>query len=167
MAAQLAVHIRGLETIENIVGLHGFCSNLGISPDSLPSVLGTLEHIGWVRVVPNVYAPTRIEESIPYFQEIYSALGEQWELRKPGELEQATMAIIDRLTVAPVPLESLASDLGLKTADIQTVVDIGDLGGYLRQYESPKDQIPILYAPLFTDENPETLLNFRVSGLNG
>lgn len=160
MAAQLAVHIRGLETIENIVGFHGFCSNLGISSDSLPTVLATLEQIGWIRVVPNAFAPKRIEETIPYFQEIYYALGEQWSVRKPGELEQATMAIIDRLTVAPVPLETLASDLGLSGADIQTVVDIGDLGGYLRQYDSPKDRIPILYAPLFSEENPETLLNF-------
>src|SRR3954465_9280526 len=47
MAAQLAVHIRGLDTIENIVGLHGFCGSLGISSDSLPTVLGTLERIGW------------------------------------------------------------------------------------------------------------------------
>ncbi|MBB3886907.1 hypothetical protein ABQE95_06825 [Xanthomonas campestris pv. campestris] len=160
MAVQLAVHIRGLDSIENIVGFHGFCSNLGISSDSLPTVLGTLEQIGWIRVVPNVYAPTRIEETIPYFQEIYGALGEQWSLRRPGELEQATMAIIDRLTVAPVPLETLATELGLKVADIQTVVDIGDLGGYLRQYDSPRDRVPILYAPLFTEENPETLLNF-------
>lgn len=160
MAAQLAVHIRGLETIKNIVGFHGFCSNLGISPDSLPMVLGTLEQIGWIRVVPNVYAPTRIEESIPYFQAVYDALGEQWSARRPGELERATMLIIDRLTVAPVPLETLAVDLGLSAVDMQTVVDIGDLGGYLRQYDSPKDRIPILYAPLFTEENPETLLNF-------
>jgi hypothetical protein len=54
----------------------------------------------------------------------------------------------------------LISDLGLSAGDLQTVIDIGDLGGYLRQYDSPKDRVPILYAPLFTDENPETLLNF-------
>lgn len=107
MAAQLAVHIRGLDTIENIVGFHHFCSNLGITSDSLPTVLGTLEQIGWIRVVPNVFAPKRIEENIPFFQELYGLLGEQWSARKPGELEQATMAIIDRLTVAPVPLETL------------------------------------------------------------
>ncbi|CAM5522529.1 hypothetical protein [Pseudomonas fragi] len=160
MAAQLAVHIRGLDTIENIVGFHHFCNNLGITSDSLPTVLGTLEQIGWIRVVPNVFAPKRIEENIPFFQELYGLLGEQWSERKPGELEQATMAIIDRLTVAPVPLETLALELGLKPVDIQTVIDIGDLGGYLRQYDSPKDNIPILYAPLFTEENPETLLNF-------
>lgn len=169
MAAQLAVHIRGLDSITNIIGFHGFCSNLGISSDSLPTILDTLQQVGWVRVVPNVYAPQRIEESIPYFQTLYDVLGEQWSLRKPGELEKATMAIIDRLTVAPVPLETVASDLGLTTGDLQTVIDIGDLGGYLRQYDSPKDKIPILYAPLFTDENPETLLNFiaKNSGAHG
>lgn len=160
MAAQLAVHIRGLDTISNIVGFYQFCTNLGISSDSLPMILSTLEQIGWVRVSPNPYAPQRIEESIPYFQEIYGALGEQWSLRKPGELEQLTMAILDRLTVAPIPWEVLVSELGVSDADLQTVVDIGDLGSYLRQYDSPRDRVPILYAPLFTDENPETLLNF-------
>jgi len=160
MAAQLAVHIRGIDTISNIIGFHAFCSNLGISSDSLPTVLGTLEQVGWVRVIPNVYAPQRIEVSVPYFQAVYDVLGEQWSLRKPGELEQATMAIIHRLSVAPAPLETLVCDLGISPNDLQTVIDIGDLGGYLRQYDSPRDRIPILYAPLFTDENPETVLNF-------
>jgi hypothetical protein len=160
MAAQLAVHIRGLDTITNIIGFHSFCSSLGISSDSLPTILGTLEQVGWIRVVPNVYAPQRIEITVPFFQAIYDTLGEQWSLRKPGELEQITMAILDRLTATPVPLETVASELGIRNTDLQIVVDIGDLGGYLRQYNSPKDSIPILYAPLFTDENPETLLNF-------
>jgi hypothetical protein len=46
MAALLAVHIRGLDVIENIVGFHGFCASLGIPSDSLPTVLGTLEATG-------------------------------------------------------------------------------------------------------------------------
>ncbi|MBP5951796.1 hypothetical protein [Pseudomonas sp. P42] len=160
MAAQLAVHIRGLQTITNIIGFHGFCSNLGISSDSLPMVLRTLEEIQWIRVSPNIYAPVRIEEQIPFFQVIYDSLGEQWSERKPGELEQITMLILERLTVAPVPSETLASDLGISRENLQTVVDIGDLGGYLRQYDSPRDRVPILYAPSFTEENPENLLNF-------
>lgn len=160
MAAQLAVHLRGIEVIENIVAFYGFCANLGISSDSLPMVLRTLEEIGWIRVAPNHYAPKRIETSIPFFQELYATLGSQWSQRLPSELEQATMAIIDRLSVAPAPMESIASDLGIAAVDLQTIIDIGDLGGYLRLYESPRDKIPIVYAPSFMEENPETVLNF-------
>src|SRR5215510_10599319 len=78
MAALLAVHIRGINIIENIVGFHGFCASLGIPADSIPLVLGTLEATGWVRVTPKAYNPQRIEESIPYFEEVYDVLGDQW-----------------------------------------------------------------------------------------
>ena len=46
MAALLAVHIRGLDVIENIVGFHGFCASLGIPSDTVPLVLSTLEAYG-------------------------------------------------------------------------------------------------------------------------
>lgn len=160
MAALLAVHIRGIDVIENIVGFYGFCASLGIQSDSVPLVLSTLEATGWIRVSPNVFSPRRIEESIPLFQQVYEALGGQWEHRSPAEIEQATMALLERLSTGPVPFEVAQSELGLSQADLQSVIDIGDLGGYFRQYDSPRDRVPILYAPLFIDENPEPLLNF-------
>lgn len=160
MAALLAVHIRGIEVIENVVGLFGFCASLGIPSDSIPSVLSTLEATGWIRVSPNVYSPRRIEESIPYFEQIYDALGDQWTHRSPSEIEKASMAILDHLSSGPIPLENVYSALGISRGELQTIIDIGDLGGYLRQYDSPKDKVPILYAPQFIEENPEPLLNF-------
>ena len=160
MAALLAVHIRGIEVIENIVGFFGFCASLGIPSDSIPSVLSTLEATGWIRVSPNVYGPRRIEESIPFFEQIYDVLGDQWSHRSPAEIEKASMAILDQLSSGPIPLENVYSALGISRGELQTIIDIGDLGGYLRQYDSPKDRVPILYAPQFIEENPEPLLNF-------
>jgi len=159
MAALLAVHIRGLDVIENIVAFHGFCANLGITSDTVPLVLGTLENTGWLRVVPNVYNPRRIEESIPYFQQVYDALGDQWNHRSPSDVELATMTLLERLAAGPEPEGTATSSLGVDPQDLQTVVDIGELGGYLRRYISPLEKIPILYAPQFVDENPEPLLN--------
>lgn len=160
MAALLAVHIRGIEVIENMVGFFGFCASLGIPNDSVTQVLGTLQAVGWLRVYPNVYGPKKIEESIPYFEEIYELLGDQWSQRSPSEIEKATMEILNQLSTGPIPLESLSSALGINSGELQTIIDIGDLGGYLRQYISPRDRIPILYAPQFIEENPEPLLNF-------
>lgn len=159
MAALLAVHIRGLDVIENIVAFHGFCASLGIPSDTVPLVLGTLEATGWLRVAPNVYNPRRIEESIPYFQKIYDALGDQWNHRSPSDVELATMTLLERLSVGPEPERTVTSSLGIGPQELQTVIDIGELGGYLRRYRSPLERIPILYAPQFVDENPESLLN--------
>lgn len=159
MAALLAVHIRGLDVIENIVGFHNFCGSLGIPSDTVPLVLSTLEATGWLRVAPNAFNPRRIEESIPYFQQVYDALGDQWNHRYPSDVELATMALLERLSAGPEPEQTATSSLGIDPQELQTVIDIGELGGYLRRYTSPLEKIPILYAPQFVDENPESLLN--------
>lgn len=159
MAALLAVHIRGLDVIENIVGFYNFCGSLGIPSDTVPLVLGTLEATGWLRVAPNAFSPRRIEESIPYFQRVYDILGEQWSQRSPSDVELATMALLERLSAGPEPEGTAANNLGIGQQELQTVIDIGELGGYLRRYTSPLEKIPILYAPQFIDENPESLLN--------
>ncbi len=157
MAALLAVHIRGLERITNIPGLTAFAANLGIR--ELPMVLHTLSEAGWIRAFPNVYAPVRIDETIPHFQEIYSTLGQQWSARQPGELESATLGLIESLAVGPQLLDDVVKSSGLSEEVISTVVDIGDLGGYFRKFISPREKREILYTPLYMDEHPESLLN--------
>jgi len=159
MAALLAVHIRGLDVIENIVGFYGFCASLGIPSDALPSVLSTLEATGCLRVAPNAFNPRRIEESVPYFQQVYDVLGDQWNHRSPSDVELATMTLLERLSAGPEPERTATISLGIGPQDLQAVIDIGELGGYLRRYTSPLEKIPILYAPQFVDENPEALLN--------
>ena len=128
MAALLAVHIRGLERITNIPGLTAFAANLGIR--ELPMVLMTLSEAGWVRAMPSVWNPTAVDETIPHFQEIYSTLGQQWSARQPGELEAATLSLIESLAVGPLPIKEVVGLSGLGTEALTTVVDIGELGGY-------------------------------------
>src|SRR5206468_11988548 len=94
MAALLAVHIRGLERITNIPGLTAVATNLGIRGSELNMALQLLEEASWLRVRPNIWNPTRIDENIPQFQELYTTLGQQWSDRQPGELESASIQLI-------------------------------------------------------------------------
>src|SRR4051812_49995741 len=64
MAALLAVHIRGLERITNILALNAVASNLGIRGSELNMVLQVLEEAGWIRATPNVWSFSSIDENI-------------------------------------------------------------------------------------------------------
>jgi hypothetical protein len=157
MAALLAVHIRGLERITNIPGLTAFAANLGIR--ELPMVLHTLSEAGWIRAIPNIWAPACIDETIPHLQALYSTLGEQWAHRRPSELEAASLGLIESLIVGPQPIAAVLDTTALSPEVITTILDIGELGGYFRKYLSPRDRQEILYTPLYMDEHPESLLN--------
>jgi hypothetical protein len=163
MAALLAVHIRGLDVITNVPGFYRLAESLGINVHALPLVLRYLQDAGWVRVSPSPDNPKRVEESVPLFQELYATLGQQWQARAPGELEVATLALVEALTVAPIPVEAAATGLGVGLDALVTISEIGELGGYVREYTSPREQRRILYTPLFMDEHPERVLNFCAS----
>jgi hypothetical protein len=70
------------------------------------------------------------------------------------------LGLIEALATAPKPLEDICGGLGLAPDGLQRLIDIGELGGYVRQYESPLEKRQILYTPLFMDQHPEQLLNF-------
>jgi hypothetical protein len=159
MAALLAVHIRGLERITNIPGLTAVATNLGIRGSELNMALQLLEEAGWLRVHPNVWNPTRIDENIPQFQQLYTTLGQQWTDRQPGEMESATIQLIEALATVPQPISTVVESTGLEHNVLTTIIELGDLGGYIRKYTSPRDKREIIYSPLFIDEHPESLLN--------
>lgn len=159
-AALLAVHIRGLDQIENIGGLYKMASNtLGISTGAIPTVLRLLADAGWLRVFPNVNNPKTIEETIPIFGSLYGTLSDQWEAMQPGELDRASVALIDALTHGPEPIEVIRSKMGLASDDFDRIVELGTHGGFVQAYGDAKSE-SVLYSPLYSDEHPEALLSF-------
>jgi len=159
MAALLAVHIRGLDQIGNKEGLYHLAATLGIPAQGLPNVLRTLADAGWITVSPSLNNPEKIEERIPLLSNLYECLGDQWWSSKPGETEQKNLYLVDQLLTAPLIEEEAQKKTNLDYGQLELLTAIGDIGGYIRRYISPKDQIPILYSPLLLDEHPETLLN--------
>lgn len=160
MAAMLAVHIRGMDVITNIHALRFIAKSLGISQGALSSTLNILEEIGWIRVTPNTLNPRQITETVPIFSNLYPTLGEQWHAMQPGEIEQAMISITDALILCPEPADELVRTLGIDTQILKHVIQIGELGGCVKQYYSPKESKEILFSPLFSDAHPERVFNF-------
>jgi len=152
MAERLAIHIRGKEVLQNDEVLQAMAGHLGIDSLVLPRVLDVLEEVGFIR-----RRGDQIYDRVPYFTNIYEPMGEFWQASSPSEIEQVSVQLLDDLAKSPVPEVEIRSTYSITSQDFDLVKRLGEVGSYLRSYESPTDGANVLYSPVFWDENPEAL----------
>jgi hypothetical protein len=152
MAERLATHIRGADVISDSRRLEYVASQFG-DPVLLDPVLTALQEIGWVSVRGSGDARI-VEESVPYFADIYEAVGKYYVDRGGTEVEDAVILAADALAAAPAPEEMLAKELGGDETVYGLAKDVGRAGGLIDEYVTPAGET-ILYSPPFWTENPE------------
>lgn len=157
MAERLAIHIRGTDVITDYRKLRYIGSQFGIEPLVLPRVLDVLQELGWTTVVKKGDKIQKVEERVPYFSDIYTLAGEYFTDQNPSEIERATIEIADRLALNPVTEREVERTYGLKTSDLQMVLDIGRSGKIINEYHSKSVGDTVLYSPLYWSENPQML----------
>ena len=155
MAERLAIHIRGVDVIDDYKKLKYVAGQFGIDSLILPRVLETLEEIGWVRVQKRVGEIVKVEESVPYFKDVYSEVGEYYNSTPHSEIEDAIIETTDKLALSPINEETIKKELGKKLYKI--VLDIGKSGKFIEEYDSPDTEEKILYSPIYWVENPKML----------
>ena len=156
MAERLAIHIRGVDVIDDYKKLEYIASQFGIDSLLLPKVLGVLEELEWVRV-DKTGSRINLEESVPYFSDIYSRGGEHFNNSDHSEIEEATIAVCDSLALCPNTEEQIRKKLGLDDNAYEIVLDIGKSGKFIDEYKSAKTEEKVLYSPLYWVENPDKL----------
>jgi len=162
MAERLAIHIRGSDVITDCKKLEYIATQFGIDALTLPSVLNVLEELDWVTVEKSGTDIKKVEETIPYFSDIYSKAGEYFLNSNPSEIEVATIDVCDMLALTPIIKETLKDELGLSKKDFQLILDIGKTGKIVDEYDSKKTKTKIMYSPLYWTENPEKIENMYV-----
>ena len=155
MACRLAIHIRGVDIIDDERRLYLLGDRIGINSLVLPTVLELLEEAEFASIERSQGRIKRISERVPYFGNIYDRLGEIWEDRNPHEVEQATIQILDNLVDGPRALNHIRSDYSLDASDFDTLLRVGQEGGYLSNFKSPTDNSAVVYSPLYWEEKPE------------
>jgi hypothetical protein len=151
MAARLALHIRGRERLDQ-KQLYTVASKLGIKSTEVSTVIARLEELGWVSSKASSGRVEKVLESIPYFSDLYEALGDQAETHGLTELEQASIHTLECASNGPVLRESLER-IGIENRLIDDVYKIGEEGAYLRSVESSSGHL--IYSPLYWQENEE------------
>lgn len=157
MAASLASLIRGQDVVSDGEALKTVVAEqLDINPYAFPGVIATLESTGMIfdvqRRGPKIVS---FSENVPYYENLYSSLGDTWRSGEPSQLEQELVAVVNRLAVSPVPAEELENELGLDRGDVPRLIEVGKASELVQGVALIDGEV--LYSPFFGFENPQVL----------
>lgn len=150
MMVNLALHIRGLSTIEydvlRMVSSHYF----GIPTMVFKDIIASLAEIEFVSLYTTKGTIKTVTPKVPYFDSVYNKIGEFAEMSGFSEPEEAALSILEKLAQAPTEKSNIYA-IGAEKKIIDRNVQIGIEGGYiLKERARGKD---ILVSPLFFSEN--------------
>lgn len=159
MAASLAALIRGQDVIVDAQALRAVAAEqLDVNQFAFDPVILALADLGFVEGVQRAGGKiTRFTENVPYYDDLYTRLGEVWRDRQPTEVEQQMVLLVDHLADAPMPVEELASRVGLDTAAVPTLLEVGRQAELVKTIQLLDGDV--VYSPFFGFENPELVGN--------
>lgn len=157
--ATLAMHLKGLNYIDNIRALKYMAGELGVTSFEFEPVLKELQEIEFIRILKSAHDIRKIEISIPELRTGYEDLGKRWRDIKPTEIEEKTVALVDSISTIPIEVNKVKPVFRLDDKQFAIISNIGKQGTFLEIYKIP-DGSDIVYSPILVDENPEKLYSF-------
>lgn len=155
MAANLAVNLRGMDVIESGEALEQIAAEeLGVESLVFSDVVELLEEADMVAVRRPGRSGFKIEEKIPYHQDLYEVLGQIWENKRPLDIEHETIALTNALALAPRELDRVQAEIPKQ--DLKTILAVGEATQLMKELRL-SDGTTLLYSPFFVFENPDVL----------
>ncbi|KUN58403.1 hypothetical protein [Streptomyces griseorubiginosus] len=157
MAASVAALIRGQEVIDDAHALRAVAAEqLDVNQFAFDPVILALEELGFVEGVQRAGGKiTRFTENVPYYDDLYTRLGEAWQERRPSETEEQMVRLVDYLADGPVPQEEVTSKVGLDSAALPRLLEVGERAELVKRIQVPDGDV--LYSPFFGFENPQVI----------
>jgi hypothetical protein len=151
MAVRLALHIRGLPLIKydvlRLVANH----YLDIPTTSLRTVLNALAEVEFVRIVSEGSTIKSVLPTVPYYEDMYTRLGEYGTAGQFTEAEQLSLDLVNRLSRSPNKIDSLRNETGAEVKLFDRAIKIGEEGRYLiRRRARGRD---VILSPTYFSEN--------------
>ena len=157
MAATIAGLIRGRDVVTDAQALSTVAAaQLDVDHLAFNEVIRVLEDAELVQGVRRAGSKiTSFTETVPYFDDSYAVLGQVWAQRRPTELEQQMLLLIDGLSTAPVPLDQVEAAFGLDHGDSRKLLQVGERAGLVQILRTIDGDLA--YSPFFGFENPREL----------
>lgn len=153
MAVRLALYIQGLPTLKyNVLRL---VANhyLSIPSVAVKRIVELLAEVEFVKLQTSGKTIQAVLPNVPYYDEVYSTLGEIGSSEGFNEAEQLSIEILCRLAKSPENVDSLRSRLGAEKPLIERALKVGQEGAYLRVHRARGRNIAL--SPAFFSENAE------------
>ena len=158
MAADLAALVRDTPLISNMAALETVAAaELDIPATSFDAVLAILESEALVELTRSDSGDvTGLTSEVPHYRNLYEILGRSWRARRPSQLEEEMVAVVNQLAAGPLPADMLVSKVGIERADAGRIMQLGTQAQLIKVVSGVDGNI--LYSPFTAFENP-TLLN--------
>lgn len=162
MALRMALHIQGCAAADfeslKLVSIY----LLKFPRLVVERIVRLLAEVEFVRLQTEGTTIKTVIPTVPYYEKIYSGLGEYASEHKFTEVEQLALAMTERLAKSPEEKERLFAALGGERAAMESLVKIGQQGGFLWQ-ERARGRV-ILGNPSYFSENSDVFAD-HVAGL--
>jgi hypothetical protein len=159
--ARFALSIRRGRSIDSEEMLGAISSALKIEFRLLQSeILPEFVDKNWVDIIKDGSRITQVNERIPPIEDILSTLGAEWRESETTDIEAATIAALEELSVKPVLKDSLISELNLEGDKFQTLFDYGQQAAFLGSFLSEEQGKEVVWSPLYWASNPERVAKY-------
>jgi hypothetical protein len=155
MAASLAVHLRGLPEISYGVLSQVSDACFDIPAPMLKPVLRLLKEVGMVQLYESGKTITKIDPTVPYFEDVYEKIGELSDEFTYNEVETATVRMLCELFTRPENKERLLHRTGMDAKLLGRCLQIGREGGLVTEHRARERTI--LVSPLYFADNTAAL----------
>jgi hypothetical protein len=153
MAVRLALHIRGLASVNyetlKLVANH----YLGIPVGGVKSILEVLAEVEFVKLQTEGKTIKAVVPNVPYYETLYDTLGTYASGAGFNEAEELSIELLCRLSKAPEKVDALQSHLGAEPKLFHRAFELGKVGAYLRVHRSRGRDIAL--SPTYFSENSE------------
>ncbi|MDP0490806.1 MAG: hypothetical protein Q7Q71_07145 [Verrucomicrobiota bacterium JB023] len=153
MAVRLALHIRGLPTV-NFATLRMVASHyLGIPGPAVKSIVEILAEVEFVKIQSEGRTIKAVVPDVPYYEAMYSTLGIFAAETGFNESEQLALDMLCRLSKSPEKVDALETKIGAEHKLFERALTLGKEGSYLRVHRARGRDIAL--SPTYFSENAE------------
>ncbi len=153
MCVRMALHIRGLPPINfetlKLVSAHF----LHIPAVAVKSIVEMLDEVEFIKIQSEGRTIKAVIPMVPYYETLYSHLGEFAKDSGFNEAEQLSIDVLSRLSKSPENIDAIRSSSGAESQLLNRTLDIGQQGTYVSIHRSRGRDIAV--SPTFFSENPD------------
>lgn len=162
MAATVALHIKGLGTLDYDVLRKVSDHFMGVPSFAMRTVLEILEEAEFVRLISIGKTIKSVIPEIPVFQSVYDGLGSYAQHQLTiNEHEQAIVALLSELAGAPRNREATYNKLGIDKTVFERTLSVGTASGIVTRQKARGREI--LISPYHFVDNLEGLADAAAS----